>query len=110
MPPEINDTTHDALATPRIDARNARTMFSNSPEEIRVKKDDSIVRNIETAIEKEELDTTSKPSKKKSPSRTALRQLENYLVNAGEKELPATRCESTRFTKCFAFERNGVFR
>ena len=85
-------------------------MFSNSPEEIRVKKDDSIVRNIETAIEKEELGTTSKPSEKKSPSSLALRQLENYLVNAGEKELPATRCESTRFTKCFAFERNGVFR
>ena len=73
----INDTTHDALATHthRREKRTARC--SNSPEEIRVKKDDSIVRNIETAIEKEELDTTSKLEQEEE-------SFENRLATTGK--------------------------
>ena len=65
---------------------------------LRVPEDDSIVRNIVTAIEQEvdlEADaTTSKAksfSKKTSAKRGPLTRLENHLVDANEKELPATR-------------------
>jgi len=65
---------------------------------LRVPEDDSIVRNIVTAIEQEfDLEgdaTTSKAksfSKKRSAKRGPLTKLENHLVDANEKELPATR-------------------
>ena len=65
---------------------------------LRVPEDDSIVRNIVTTIEQEvDLEgdaTTSKAksfSKKRSAKRGPLTKLENHLVDANEKELPATR-------------------
>ena len=65
---------------------------------LRVPEDDSIVRNIVTTIEQEvDLEgdaTTSKAksfSQKRSEKRGPLTKLENHLVDANEKELPATR-------------------
>ena len=77
---------------------HTHTNMSRMSPALRVPEDDSIVRNIVTAIEQEvdlEADaTTSKAksfSKKTSAKRGPLTRLENHLVDANEKELPATR-------------------
>ena len=77
---------------------HTHTNMSRMSPALRVPEDDSIVRNIVTAIEQEfDLEgdaTTSKAksfSKKRSAKRGPLTKLENHLVDANEKELPATR-------------------
>jgi len=83
-------------------------MSTVSPQ-IRIHKDDSIVRNIETAMEKEaslDEDATTSIKKNKTSTfssseqkrgggvlsaRSALTRLENHLVDANAKELPQTR-------------------
>ncbi|CAL6388429.1 unnamed protein product [Bathycoccus prasinos] len=79
-------------------------MSTVSPQ-IRIQKDNSIVRNIETAMEQEALDEDATTSIKKNKTstfsssggggvlsvRSALTRLENHLVDANEKELPHTR-------------------
>ena len=84
-------------------------MSTVSPQ-IRIQKDDSIVRNIETAMEQEALDEDATTSIKKNKtstfsssggggvlsSRSALTRLENHLVDANEKELPHTRSAFSR--------------
>ena len=78
--------------------RTHKKNMSRMSPALRVPEDDSIVRNIVTAIEQEvdlEADaTTSKAkslSKKTNAKRGPLTKLENHLVDANEKELPATR-------------------
>jgi hypothetical protein len=85
------------LAHTHTHTTHKKNMSRMSPA-LRVPEDDSIVRNIVTAIEQEvdlEADaTTSKAksfSKKTSAKRGPLTRLENHLVDANEKELPATR-------------------
>ena len=85
-------------------------MSTVSPD-IRIQKDDSIVRNIETAMEKEaslDEDATTSIKKNKTSTfsssggggvlsaRSALTRLENHLVDANEKELPHTRSAFSR--------------
>ena len=85
-------------------------MSTVSPD-IRIQKDDSIVRNIETAMEKEaslDEDATTSIKKNKTSTfsssggggvlsaRSALTRLENHLVDANEKELPQTRSVFSR--------------
>ena len=85
-------------------------MSTVSPQ-IRIQKDDSIVRNIETAMEQEALDEDATTSIKKNKTstfsssgggggvlsaRSALTRLENHLVDANEKELPHTRSVFSR--------------
>ena len=84
-------------------------MSTVSPQ-IRIQKDDSIVRNIETAMEQEALDEDATTSIKKNKTstfsssggggvlsaRSALTRLENHLVDANEKELPHTRSAFSR--------------
>ena len=89
---------------------NTQVMSTVSPD-IRIQKDDSIVRNIETAMEKEaslDEDATTSIKKNKTSTfsssggggvlsaRSALTRLENHLVDANEKELPHTRSAFSR--------------
>ena len=89
---------------------NTQVMSTVSPQ-IRIQKDDSIVRNIETAMEQEaslDEDATTSIKKNKTSTfsssggggvlsaRSALTRLENHLVDANEKELPHTRSVFSR--------------
>ena len=88
-------------------------MSTVSPQ-IRIQKDDSIVRNIEMAMEQEALedeDATTSIKKNKTSTfssseqkrgggvlsaRSTWTRLENHLVDANEKELPQTRSVFSR--------------
>ncbi|CAL6382712.1 unnamed protein product [Bathycoccus prasinos] len=92
-------------------------MSTVSPQ-IRIQKDDSIVRNIEMAMEQEALedeDATTSIKKNKTSTfssseqkrgggvlsaRSALTRLENHLVDANEKELPQTRSVARKPAEC----------